>query len=339
MALNRFSASVVSRGKGHNVIARAAYNARTCLRDDRTGDLKDYRSKGGLEFEGIFTPKDAPEWARDRESLWNEVEKREDLNQRRDTAQLARDFKICLPHELTAEQRRWMVTDFAREMARRGMVVDVAIHAPDRTSDERNYHVHMLVTMRELGPDGFKNKVREWNQTAELEKQRERWSELGARALKRAGFDVEAERFREGHKTLREQRVAALQRGDTEWARQVDREPTRHLGPQASAMERREVRTVNGDHNRDIESRNFERALVKGLTQVKDSMRVPPMAARAVTKIAEFGMDAIGDMVDSLFSPKQTPERKRQADDALLQRQIEEQEAARRRELERGRDR
>lgn len=32
-----------------------------------------------------------------------------------------------------------------------GMVADVAIHAPGRTGDERNHHVHILLTTQEVG--------------------------------------------------------------------------------------------------------------------------------------------------------------------------------------------
>jgi len=35
---------------------------------------------------------------------------------------------------------------------RRGYAVDIAIHAPDRTSNERNHHAHLMVTMRTLAP-------------------------------------------------------------------------------------------------------------------------------------------------------------------------------------------
>ena len=40
------------------------------------------------------------------------------------------------------------------------------LHTP-RTAT-RNFHVHMLATMREIGPDGFGKKVREWNHKAEF---------------------------------------------------------------------------------------------------------------------------------------------------------------------------
>jgi len=249
----------VTRGKGQNVIARAAYNAREKLVDGKTNQAKDYRYLGGLEWSAIFVPDYAPEWASDRQKLWNSVERLEDESTRPDQAQLARDFKIALPHELNAAQRAQLVTDFATEMTRKGMIVDAAIHEPDQGGDERNFHCHMLVTMRRLSEDGFGEKVREWNHVGELQRWKERWSELGARHLERAGFDIEAERFLVGHLTLEKQREAALNRGDFEHANELDREPGKHMGPQAAAMERRGVETRQGDLNREIDERNWRK--------------------------------------------------------------------------------
>src|SRR5580658_6017841 len=135
-ALNIFIPGIVKRSEGFNVIARAAYNGRERLVDERTGKVYDYSDLSGLEWKGIFAPEEGPDWAREREGLWNQVELKEDQSKHADTAQLARDFKVTLPHELNAEQRRWMVTDFCRELSRRGMVIDAAIHAPDAGSDE-----------------------------------------------------------------------------------------------------------------------------------------------------------------------------------------------------------
>ncbi len=266
MAQYRFSPAIVSRGGGKSIIAKAAYNAREAIRDERTGELKDYSRKKGLEFSGIFAPKNAPEWATDRARLWNAVEQREDRSTRPDQAQLARSIEVNLPHELNAEQRRQLVRDFVREQfVRKGMIADVAIHAPDRQSDERNYHAHILLTLREIGPEGFGKKVREWN-SKELNLQwREKWAELGARYLEKAGFALEAERYKAGHLTLEKQREDALKRGDREWAAALDREPTKHLGPHVSAMERRGVETEIGNAHRDTLQRNEDRATLHAL--------------------------------------------------------------------------
>ena len=317
MALNNIAISIFGRtSKGGNVIGHAAYNARDRLKDERTGTIFNFRREGGLEWQGIFAPNGAPGWAKDlgrdpekltehRQCLWNLVEKAEDRSTRPDEAQLARDFKIALPHELNAEQRRWLITDFARELSRKGMIVDVAIHKPDRHGDQRNFHAHILTTMRYITPEGFGNKVRAWNKKEEHQRWIQRWSELGSRALERAGFHEEAARFLHGHRTLREQRKRAIERGDMEWAEALDREPKRHLGPQASAMERRGKRTRNGEVNKGIDNHNrYRRQLSRG------AKRVGTLPGRATGAVAE----SLGNAVASLFGPALTPEEQREAD-------------------------
>jgi len=245
MANYRFSAKVVSRGGGQSVIAKAAYNHRTKLRDERTGELKDYSRAGGVLFSGIFTPKDAPAWTRDREQLWNAVERREDASTRPKEAQLARDIELSLPHELTNQQRQQLVTDFVREQfARKGMIVDVAIHSPGKNSDPRNYHAHLLVTMREIGPDGFGKKVREWNSRQQLEHWREEWEKIQNRYLERHGHEARVDR-----RTLE--------------AQGIDREATTHRGPHVDAMERKGVPTERGLAARETFYGNREVAKLK----------------------------------------------------------------------------
>lgn len=217
MAIFHLTAKIVSRSKAQSVVAKAAYNARERLTEDATGETKDYTRKGGCVFEGVFAPKNAPEWARERETLWNGVEARE----KRKDAQLAREIEIALPHELTDQQREGLVKDFVREaFVRKGMVADVCIHAPDEDGDARNHHAHILLTLREIGPDGFGPKVREWNSGAQLEQWREQWEHLANRHLERHGFEARIDR-----RTLAEQGL--------------EREPTEHLGPIATAIIRR----------------------------------------------------------------------------------------------------
>jgi hypothetical protein len=176
-------------------------------------------------------------------------------------------------------------------MAQKGMVVDVAIHAPDAKNDERNFHVHMLLTMRELTPEGFGNKVRAWNKDTELLAWREKWSELGANHLERAGFALEADRFRVGHLTLQRQREAAVQRGDHEWAEALDRTPGKHMGPHASAMEKQGIPTEKGEINREIKERNDARAKERSLTRTAGEIRL----AYQLTDRAQAFADALED--------------------------------------------
>jgi hypothetical protein len=266
VALYHFTAKAVSRGKGQSAVHTAAYNAREQLHDERENrDTKDYGYKGKTEFSGIFAPKGAPEWAQDREQLWNRAEGAEN----RKDSQTARNVEFALPHELDAEQRKRLVTDFCREtFARRGMVADVSIHAPHDRNDDRNHHVHCLLTMRRLDGDGFaKTKERQWNSKAELEQWREKWAQMGGKALERAGHQQEADRFRHGHRTLAGQREAALARGDQEWAQHCDKEAQIHKGAAVSAMEQRDdPRLADNEIAREaraIDERNAARAEIR----------------------------------------------------------------------------
>lgn len=242
MAIYHFTAGVVRRSKGASAVAKSAYNARAALLNEQTGQAHDYTRAEGLLFEGIFAPKDAPEWARDRERLWNEAEKTE----KRKDAQLARNIELSLPHELTSEQREQLLKDFVREnFVRQGMVADAVIHAPDREGDERNFHAHILLTMREIGPDGFaKAKARDWNSKEQLQTWRENWERTANRYLERHGHEARID-----HRSLA--------------AQGIDREPTEHKGPTASQLEREGKPTERGDINRAIEARNAERQALR----------------------------------------------------------------------------
>ena len=73
MAIFHLAAKVVSRKAGQSVVAKAAYNAREELTEERTGEVKDYTRAEGLLFSGLYAPANAPEWTQDRAKLWNEV--------------------------------------------------------------------------------------------------------------------------------------------------------------------------------------------------------------------------------------------------------------------------
>lgn len=329
MALNNFDAKILTRSNGGNAVYTAAYNNRQCFKDDRTGEKRDYRSKGRPEFSGFFLPQDAPQWAKDlvkdREKFWNAVEDREQDNNKVDQAQVARNWIIALPHELNRQQRKWLVTDFAREMARKGMILDVNIHEPDAHSDKRNYHAHILVTMRSLDEDGFGNKVRSWNKVSELEAWKERWSELGEKALRKAAreigserLELEADRFRHGHRTKEVQGREATKRGDFEFAETCRDQPTIKEGPNVRAMERRGIVTEIGTTNRIIKARNKEKAIGRGL-------------AKAGVRTVEKTLDVLLGVFDG---PKLTPEQIAQGERAQRMRDAIGQDAVRRRQEE-----
>lgn len=103
-----------------------------------------------------FAPSHAPEWVQDRATLWNAVEAAET----RRNSQVAREIRVALPAELDHAQRVELVRGFCqREFVDRGMVADIALHAPGQTGDERNHHAYILLTTREIDPEGFGAKM------------------------------------------------------------------------------------------------------------------------------------------------------------------------------------
>lgn len=230
VAIYHLSAKVISRSSGRSAVAAAAYRHGERLIDQRQGRECDYSRKGGIEHSEILAPDNAPAWMRDRGQLWNAVEA---VEKRRD-AQLSREIELALPHELSADQRRELVRAFVRDQfVSRGMVADVAIHAPSRHGDDRNHHAHIMLTTRALTAEGFGPKAREWNRAEQLEQWREAWAQHSNRALERAQVHERVD-----HRCLEAQRAEATQGGFLDRADALDRAPTIKLGPEASALER-----------------------------------------------------------------------------------------------------
>lgn len=251
-------AKVISRTKGQSAVASAAYRTGQRLEDERYGKVQDFSRKGGVELVWHAAPAGAPEWARDVGQTWNEVERAEV----RRNSTLAREYVAAFPSQLNAQQREWMLKDWVREeFTRKGLIATAVIHAPDKNGDERNFHTHVMVSERPVDADGWsKHKDRSMISRETLAEIREKWAELGARQLERAGYEVEAERWRHGHKTLQQQEAAARERGDLEYVEQVrDREPTTHVGHVATAIERKGRVSERGELNREVEARNAER--------------------------------------------------------------------------------
>lgn len=264
MAIAYARPQVISRAAGRSVVACAAYRAAEKLYDARQDKEHHYKARGGVIATGILTPTNAPAWMRDRETLWNAVEHREDRSNRPDDAQLAREVVIALPHELDAQGREYLLKNILKEGAtRKGMVADYSIHAPDKEGDTRNYHAHVLLTMRAVDPadpDGFGLKVREWNDKKELAEFKEIIERETNKMLERYGVK-ERISFDAG-----------------------DKEQSIHLGHDVMALERRGIRTQAGDFNRDVQARNEERAaLAKEWQQAERQLAALGRAERAAT--------------------------------------------------------
>jgi hypothetical protein len=270
MSQYRFSLSkAVSRGKGQSAVAKAAYNVREQLHDDRNGKFtRNYstptKNSGGKDdvlFSGIFldTTRDVPEWATDRQKMWNAqaaAEKRKDARE-------AQEIIVNLPWELTQKQREYMLNDFCREITRgTGRIADVNMHKAPKHGDDRNIHAHILMTVREIDKDGFIGKRLEVT-PEQLDKWKEKWAARGAKELRKAGFVQEAERWAVGHLTKEKQRDAALKRLDLEHAATLLGAATKHLGPEAAAMERKGKGSDRGDTRHEDVAAGQELAKLK----------------------------------------------------------------------------
>lgn len=221
MAIYHLSVKAISRSAGRSATAAAAYRAGCKIADERTGEIHDYTRKRGVESVDLVLPDGAPEWASHRPRLWNAAE----LAEKRKDACVAREFEVALPSELSPAERRRLAVDFAKDMANReGCAVDVAIHAPGREGDNRNFHAHILRTTRKVEADGLGAKLDTEKagrkRVDDLEAVRTLWANLTNDRLRENSIDAQVD-----PRSLKDQGI--------------EREPTRHLGPAASGYERR----------------------------------------------------------------------------------------------------
>jgi hypothetical protein len=190
MAIFHCQAKIIGRSDGKNALASAAYRSGQELYDERTETRFKFAGADRVMHTEIIAPADAPEWALDRQGLWNSVERSE----KRKDSQLAREFELALPAELDLDQQRDLVRGWAAaQFTAHGVVADVAIHDGGRgTGKPANPHAHVMTSMRALHPTGWDSKKnREFEGRAKIEEWRSSWADHANRALKLAGHDVE----------------------------------------------------------------------------------------------------------------------------------------------------
>jgi len=147
IAIYHMSAKVVSRGAGRSAVAASAYLSCSRMYNDYDGVQHDYTRKHGLIFQEVLLPPMAPPKWKDREQLWNSVERAEKTKDSR----LAREFVVALPIELSKESQISFLRDFIQKnFVDMGMCADFAIH----DTDGHNPHAHILLTVRPLETDG-----------------------------------------------------------------------------------------------------------------------------------------------------------------------------------------
>jgi hypothetical protein len=261
MAIYHCSTKPLSRSSGRSSVAAAAYRSGDCLTDERQGLEHDYTRRSGVLHSELVLPDGIGEW--DRSELWNAAEEAE----KRKDGRTAREWEIALPDELSHEERRELAVSFAEDLAARyGCAVDVAVHAPDREGDKRNWHAHLLATTRkvsreELGEkcdielsDSKRLSLGHGPAREEIEAVREIWADRVNESLERAGQEERVD-----HRSLADQREEAERNNEPERAAELDREPQIKLGWKVVQMERRGEPSDRADQFHSGRADNNER--------------------------------------------------------------------------------
>jgi Ti-type conjugative transfer relaxase TraA len=209
--------------------------------DGRTELTHDFiKKEHDIFHKEILLPDNSPEWMGDRNKLWNAVE----MVERRKDAQLAREFNISLPRELTEEQNIELAREFVKKnFVARGMVADLCLHHGHIKGEESQPHFHAMVTLREIKPDkqkGFGKKVREWNSRDLINEWRKEWANEANFFLVLNGHDMRID-----HRRLEEQGI--------------ELEPQTKIG--AKAVYSKDLAQARYEEHQQIARENGERIL------------------------------------------------------------------------------
>ena len=235
MAIYHLTAKTVSRGQGASAAVRSDYIERS---GRYAGDHAEVLHKGHGNM---------PDWASDApRNYWEAADAHERANGR-----LFKQLEFALPKELSPGQQTALVASFCREMARTKdgpLPYSFAIH---KGHDKENPHCHLLISERvndgvsrapglwfkRAAKDPAKGGAKKTNELRPREwllQCRELWAERANHFLRLAGHEARID-----HRTLE--------------AQGIDRAPTTHLGPSVAAMERKGIRTMRGNRNRQRE--------------------------------------------------------------------------------------
>lgn len=134
-----------------NIVASASYRSDEALYSERTDEKIKFRNHTVKPESMILTPQNAPDWAKDRQRLWNEVDKVEKNNAKTKNPRLAKEVLLSLPNDFDREVQTELTKDFIKSaFVDKGMVADISIHRDDMN----NPHAHVLLTQRPFNSDG-----------------------------------------------------------------------------------------------------------------------------------------------------------------------------------------
>lgn len=218
MAIFHLSIRPISRAKGHSAVAQIAYDTRSKLVDERTGEKHDWsKHKGDVIDWQVIGPAMQP----------GELAARAERSEKRWDARVGRSMDVALPHELNAAAQWDLLRGFGLQLRDTyGVALCVSMHHPNSKGDQRNVHGHIFMTTRAVDANGdfSKAKIRALDDRRlgpqEIERMREMWEVRCNRVLRKAGETEIITR-----RSLQSQGV--------------ERPATKHLGPKMSAMTRK----------------------------------------------------------------------------------------------------
>lgn len=272
MAIYHFTVKAISRAKGRNAVAAAAYRHGQNFSDEHTGQVFNHTNKKDVEHSELLIPENAPEWVKElseldsdeaSQKLWNAVE----VFEKRKDAQTAREVEFALPHELNKEQQLELAKEFIKEnFTSKGMIADFVIHNHfDEEEKIEKPHVHVMLTMRELTGKKyplveklkyyiglsaaaasdicFGEKVRDWNSKALIREWRKNWADCANHHLSKAGLDIRID-----HRSYKEQGI--------------ELEPQPKLGKSVSEMSKRGQYVDRFQEMREVQERTLKLSLI-----------------------------------------------------------------------------
>ena len=196
MAIQFAAVEYVQRSRAGNVCRSSAYNARSDIRCERTGERFYFAHRGPTLHHEVLLPEGADSKFLDPVVLWNEAQAME----KRHDSQEGKHLLLALPSNpgLTLDDWKVMCREFVHEhFISKGVAAQLDIHDPhdpDKiTADPAfgkgdvnlNYHAHVLITTRRIEGSAFStHKARDLDPEVRTMKGKqivaegERWGEL-----------------------------------------------------------------------------------------------------------------------------------------------------------------
>ena len=145
MTTQHYNYKIVTKTKGHNIIAKSAYNARTKMYDEMEEKNKyPHTSKKDHMGTVVLLPADAPAKYLNPANLWNDV-------QRNEKGRMAKNLILAIPNELGIEAGKKLVLEHInREFVSKGFCCQVDFHLSYGKSGKPNFHAHILVSERQI---------------------------------------------------------------------------------------------------------------------------------------------------------------------------------------------